>query len=158
MAHPRPKQPRTAWHLLPNKDLQARAAVGGALLGVLRNRRKHVVGGELAEATAPVSCRAPAQPPRLPLPALQHHRRPPAHALPSSYHHSLRVLRWACTAPWLPPSQQLLHHAESLSLTLRSLKSCLLATAAQRELLKENRRLQRHHRDSAALNSRDDTI
>ena len=83
---------------------------------------------------------------------------PPEHALPSSYHHSLRVLRWACTAPWLAQANQLLQHMEALALTLHSLKSCLLAAAAQRELPKEKRLQQGHHRDSAALYSRDDTI
>ena len=81
----------------------------------------------------------------------------PALASPSSYHHSLRCLRWACAAPWLcaPP---ILTSTEALSLALHSLKSCLLAAAAQRELLKEHRLQHGHHRDSAALYSRDDTI
>ena len=81
----------------------------------------------------------------------------PASATPSSYHHSLQCLRWACTAPWLcaPP---LLTSTEALSLALHSLKSCLLAAAAQLELRKEHRLQQGHHRDSAALYSRDDTI
>ena len=133
--------------------------MGGALLGVLRNRRKHVVGGELAEATAPVSCRAPAQPPRLPLPALQHHRRPAS----------------PCTAEQLPPqpSGPTLGLRSTLVATVPAAAASRripfadsaqpqvmppIATAAQRELLKENRLLQGHHRDSAALYSRDDTI
>ena len=48
--------------------------------------------------------------------------------------------------------------AEAKQLTLRSLKSTCLAAAAQLRIDKEDRLLQGHHRDSAALYSRNDTF
>ena len=81
---------------------------------------------------------------------------------PSSYHHSLQTLRWAATLPWHewwdPNDAQALTPAEARQLGLHSLKSCLLAAAAQLRLPKDDRLGQGHHRDSARLYSRDDTI
>jgi len=81
---------------------------------------------------------------------------------PSSYHHSLQVLRWAATLPWLAdPAKtcpQALLAPEARELGLHGLKSCLLAAAAQLRLPKDDRLHHGHHRDSARLYSRDDTI
>jgi len=81
---------------------------------------------------------------------------------PSSYHHSPQVLRWAATLPWLSepatacPQALLAHEARELG--LHGLKSCLLAAVAQLRLPKDDRLHHGHHRDSARLYSRDDTI
>ncbi|CAE7361723.1 unnamed protein product, partial [Symbiodinium necroappetens] len=76
---------------------------------------------------------------------------------PASYCSAMLTMRWAATLPWLPPGQGLLP-AEAKQLTLHSLKSTCLAAAAQLRIDKEARLLQGHHRDSAALYSRNDTF
>ena len=70
---------------------------------------------------------------------------------------ALLSLRWAATLPWLPPGQGLSAH-EAAQLTLHSMKSTGLAAAAQLRLWKEHRLLHGHHRDSAALYSRNDVF
>ena len=86
---------------------------------------------------------------------------PELHSIPSlapaSYCTALLFIRWAATLPWLPHGQGLLPQ-EAESLTVHSLKTTLLASAAQRRLPKEDRLCQGHHRDSAALYSRNDTF
>ena len=76
---------------------------------------------------------------------------------PASYCTAMLSLRWAATLPWLPPGQGLSAH-EAAQLTLRSMKSTGLAAAAQLRLWKEHRLLHGHHRDSAALYSRNDVF
>ncbi|CAE7327448.1 unnamed protein product, partial [Symbiodinium necroappetens] len=76
---------------------------------------------------------------------------------PASYCAAMLTMRWAATLPWLPPGQGLLA-TEAKQLTLHSLKSTCLAAAAQLRIAKDDRLLQGHHRDSAALYSRNDTF
>ena len=76
---------------------------------------------------------------------------------PASYCTAMLVLRWAATLPWLPRPAGLTSH-EALQLTLHSMKSTVLAAAAQLRLSKDIRLSQGHHRDSAALYSRNDTF
>ena len=76
---------------------------------------------------------------------------------PASYCTAMLTMRWATTLPRLPLGQGLLP-AEAKQLTLHSLKSTCLAAAAQLRINKEDRLQQGHHRDSAALYSRNDTF
>ncbi|CAE7937114.1 unnamed protein product, partial [Symbiodinium necroappetens] len=76
---------------------------------------------------------------------------------PASYCTAMLALRWAATLPWLPPGQGLTAH-EAAQLTLHSMKSTGLASAAQLRLWKEHRLTHGHHRDSAALYSRNDVF
>ena len=76
---------------------------------------------------------------------------------PASYCTAMLTLRWAATLPWQQPGQGL-HSAEAKQLTLHSLKSTALASAAQLRLDKELRLFQGHHRDSADLYSRNDVF
>ncbi|CAE7689465.1 unnamed protein product, partial [Symbiodinium necroappetens] len=76
---------------------------------------------------------------------------------PASYCTAMLVLRWAATLPWHPNSLGLTSH-EASQLTLHSMKSTVLAAAAQLRLSKDIRLSQGHHRDSAALYSRNDTF
>ncbi|CAE7268325.1 unnamed protein product, partial [Symbiodinium microadriaticum] len=76
---------------------------------------------------------------------------------PASYCTAMLTLRWAATLPWQQPGQGL-HSAEAKQLTLHSMKSTALASAAQLRLDKEIRLLQGHHRDSADLYSRNDVF
>ena len=84
-----------------------------------------------------------------------------SHALqelaPASYCTAMLCLRWAATLPW-EAKQTGLTPAEAQQLTLHSMKSTLLAAAAQRRLRKDMRLSAGHHRDSAALYSRNDTF
>ena len=76
---------------------------------------------------------------------------------PASYCTALLVLRWAATLPWRPATP-CLSALEASQLTLHSMKSTVLAAAAQLRLSKDIRLSQGHHRDSAALYSRNDTF
>ncbi|CAE7262101.1 unnamed protein product [Symbiodinium microadriaticum] len=76
---------------------------------------------------------------------------------PASYCTAMLTLRWAATLPWQQPGQGL-HSAEARQLTLRSMKSTALASAAQLRMEKELRLFQGHHRDSADLYSRNDVF
>ena len=76
---------------------------------------------------------------------------------PASYCTAMLTLRWAATLPWQQPGQGL-HSAEAKQLTLHSMKSTALASAAQLRLDKELRLFQGHHRDSADLYSRNDVF
>ncbi|CAE6949096.1 mfsd7-A, partial [Symbiodinium sp. CCMP2456] len=76
---------------------------------------------------------------------------------PASYCTAMLALRWAATLPWLPPGQGLTAH-EAAQLTLHSMKPTGLASAAQLRLWKEHRLTHGHHRDSAALYSRNDVF
>ena len=76
---------------------------------------------------------------------------------PASYCTAMLVLRWAATLPWLSNAAGLTSR-EALQLTLHSMKSTVLAAAAQLRLSKDVRLSQGHHRDSAALYSRNDTF
>ena len=76
---------------------------------------------------------------------------------PASYCAAMLTLRWAATLPWQQPGQGL-HSAEAKQLTLHSLKSTALASAAQLRMAKEIRLFQGHHRDSADLYSRNDVF
>ncbi|CAE7408610.1 unnamed protein product [Symbiodinium sp. KB8] len=76
---------------------------------------------------------------------------------PASYCTALLVLRWAATLPW-HPATPCLSALEASQLTLHSMKSTVLAAAAQLRLSKDIRLSQGHHRDSAALYSRNDTF
>ena len=76
---------------------------------------------------------------------------------PASYCTAMLVLRWAATLPWLSNAAGLTSR-EALQLTLQSMKSTVLAAAAQLRLSKDVRLSQGHHRDSAALYSRNDTF
>eukprot|EP00439_Symbiodinium_sp_Y106_P008128 s8788_g1.t1 len=76
---------------------------------------------------------------------------------PASYCTALLCLRYAATLPWRIAGNGLLP-GEARQLTLRSMKSTLLAAAAQLRLAKEIRLAQGHHRDSARLDSRNDTF
>ncbi|CAE6932746.1 unnamed protein product [Symbiodinium sp. CCMP2456] len=76
---------------------------------------------------------------------------------PASYCTAMLALRWAATLPWLPPGQGLTAH-EAAQLTLHSMKSTGLASAAQLRLWKERRLTHGHHRDSATLYSRNDVF
>ncbi|CAE7263760.1 unnamed protein product, partial [Symbiodinium sp. CCMP2456] len=84
-----------------------------------------------------------------------------SHALqelaPASYCTAMLCLRWAATLPW-EAKQTGLTPAEAQQLSLHSMKSTLLAAAAQRRLRKDMRLSAGHHRDSAALYSRNDTF
>ena len=83
------------------------------------------------------------------------------HALPcvapASFARTLLCIRWAaqssdiCGPAALTPT-------EAFALTLRSMKSTALASAAQLELRRDDRLAQGHHRDSARLYSRNDTF
>ena len=83
------------------------------------------------------------------------------HALPclapASYARTLLCVRWAsqssdiCGPAALTPS-------EAFALTLQSMKSTALASAAQLDLRRDERLAQGHHRDSARLYSRNDTF
>ena len=75
---------------------------------------------------------------------------------PASYCTALLVLRWA-TLPWHPANPGL-SALEASQLTLHSMKSTVLAAAAQLRLSKDIRLSQGHRRDSAALYSRNDTF
>ena len=70
---------------------------------------------------------------------------------PASYTRTLLCLRWAAQSSMLSGSA-------SLTLTLRSMKSTALASAAQLRLSRDDRLSQGHHRDSARLYSRNDTF
>ncbi|CAE7244979.1 unnamed protein product [Symbiodinium microadriaticum] len=76
---------------------------------------------------------------------------------PASYCTAMLVLRWAATLPWRRNSPGLTSQ-EASQLTLHSMKSTVLAAAAQLRLSKDIRLSQGHHRDSAALYSRNDTF
>ncbi|CAE7801704.1 unnamed protein product, partial [Symbiodinium necroappetens] len=76
---------------------------------------------------------------------------------PASYCTAMLALRWAATLPW-PGAIPGLTAREALQLTLHSMKSTVLASAAQLRLSKDIRLSQGHHRDSAALYSRNDTF
>ena len=76
---------------------------------------------------------------------------------PASYCTALLCLRYAATLPWRVAGNGLLP-GEARQLTLHSMKSTLLAAAAQLRLAKEIRLAQGHHRDSARLYSRNDTF
>ena len=76
---------------------------------------------------------------------------------PASYCAAMLILRWAATLPWQQPGQGL-HSAEAKQLTLHSMKSTALASAAQLRMDKELRLFQGHHRDSADLYSRNDVF
>ena len=80
-----------------------------------------------------------------------------AELAPASYCTAMLVLRWAATLPWLSQTAGLTSQ-EALQLTLHSMKSTVLAAAAQLRLSKDIRLSQGHHRDSAALYSRNDTF
>ena len=67
------------------------------------------------------------------------------------------ALRWAATLPWSGATPGLTSR-EALQLTLHSMKSTVLASAAQLRLSKDIRLSEGHHRDSAALYSRNDTF
>ena len=74
---------------------------------------------------------------------------------PASYCTALLCLRYVATLPWRVAGSGLLP-GEARQLTLHSMKSTLLAAAAQLRLAKEIRLAQGHHRDSARLYSRND--
>ena len=76
---------------------------------------------------------------------------------PASYCTAMLTLRWAATLPWQQPGQGL-HSTEARQLTLHSMKSTALASAAQLRIDKELRLFQGHHRDSADLYSRNDVF
>ena len=76
---------------------------------------------------------------------------------PASYCTAMLVLRWAATLPWLSHPGGLTSQ-EAMQLTLHSMKSTVLAAAAQLRLSKDVRLSQGHHRDSASLYSRNDTF
>ena len=76
---------------------------------------------------------------------------------PASYCTALLCLRYVATFPWRVAGSGLLP-GEARQLTLHSMKSTLLAAAAQLRLAKEIRLAQGHHRDSARLYSRNDTF
>ena len=76
---------------------------------------------------------------------------------PASYCTALLCLRYVATLPWRVAGSGLLP-GEARQLTLHSMKSTLLAAAAQLRLAKEIRLAQGHHRDSARLYSRNDTF
>ena len=76
---------------------------------------------------------------------------------PASYCTAMLVLRWAATLPWHCSTPGFTSH-EASQLTLHSMKSTVLAAAAQLRLSKDIRLSQGHHRDSAALYSRNDTF
>ena len=76
---------------------------------------------------------------------------------PASYARTLLCLRWAAQSSMLSGSASLTA-PEAGSLTLRSMKSTALASAAQLRLSRDDRLSQGHHRDSARLYSRNDTF
>ncbi|CAE7778914.1 unnamed protein product [Symbiodinium sp. CCMP2592] len=76
---------------------------------------------------------------------------------PASYCTALLSLRYLATLPWKASGNGLLP-SEAKQLTLHSMKSTLLAAAAQLRVYKELRLAQGHHRDSARLYSRNDTF
>ena len=76
---------------------------------------------------------------------------------PASYARTLLCLRWASQAPLLCQHSKL-SPEEARALTLHSMKSTALASAAQLHLAREDRLSQAHHRDSARLYSRNDTF
>ena len=76
---------------------------------------------------------------------------------PASYARALLCLRWAAQSRMLSgPSA--LTASEASALTLHSMKSTALASAAQLRLSRDDRLAQGHHRDSARLYSRNDTF
>ena len=80
-----------------------------------------------------------------------------AEAAPASYARTLLHLRWVSQNTALLGSHALQAH-EAAELTLHSMKSTMLANAAQIMMAKEHRMQQGHHRDSALLYSRNDTF
>ena len=80
-----------------------------------------------------------------------------AEAAPASYARTLLHLRWAAQNTALLGSHALQAH-DAAELTLRSMKSTMLANAAQIMMAKEHRVQQGHHRDSALLYSRNNTF
>ena len=80
-----------------------------------------------------------------------------ADAAPASYARTLLHLRWVAQNTALLGSHALQAH-EAAELTLHSMKSTMLANAAQIMIAKEHRMQQGHHRDSALLYSRNDTF
>ena len=80
-----------------------------------------------------------------------------AEAAPASYARTVLHLRWAAQNTALLGSHALQAH-EAAELTLHSVKSTMLANAAQIMMAKEHRMQQGHHRDSALLYSRNDTF
>ena len=80
-----------------------------------------------------------------------------AEAAPASYARTLLHLRWVAQNTALLGSHALQAH-EAAELTLHSMKSTMLANAAQIMMAKEHRMQQGHHRDSALLYSRNDAF
>ena len=76
---------------------------------------------------------------------------------PASYARTLLCLRWAAQSNMLSGSAALTA-SEAGALTLRSMKSTSLASAAQLRLSRDDRLSQGHHRDSARLYSRNHTF
>ena len=83
------------------------------------------------------------------------------HALPciapASYARTLLCIRWASQSVDIC-GQAALTPSETSALTLHSMKSTALASAAQLDLRRDERLGQGHHRDSARLYSRNDTF
>ena len=76
---------------------------------------------------------------------------------PASYARTLLCIRWASqSADICGPAA--LTPGEAFALTLHSMKSTALASAAQLDLRRDERLAQGHHRDSARLYSRNDTF
>ena len=79
----------------------------------------------------------------------------PAELAPASYARTLLHLRWAAQNTAVLGSS-VLRCTEACELTLHSMKTTLLACAAQLHMRREDRMAQGHHRDSALLYSRKD--
>ena len=69
---------------------------------------------------------------------------------PASYARTLLHLRWAAQSIDIMGSNAL-HYDEATALTLHSMKSTMLAAAAQLAIAREDRLAQGHHRDSAII-------
>ena len=80
----------------------------------------------------------------------------PEELAPASYARTLLHLRWALQSTEVLGSLAL-RSTEACQITLHSMKSTMLACAAQLNMPKEHRMAQGHHRDSALLYSRNDT-
>ena len=76
---------------------------------------------------------------------------------PASYATALLHLRWSAQSTAIMGTEAL-DPWESSELTLRSMKSCVLAAASQLGVAREDRLVQGHHRDSARTYSRNDTF
>ena len=132
------------WHGIAGRDLKTSWVLHW--LGRLARQYTAPRTGPLAEARPDfifINCN-----PQMPL---------PLELAPASYARTLLHRRWATQSTAILGSYAL-HSSEACELTLHSMKTTMLASAAQLDLSREDRMAQGHHRDSATLYSRNDTF